>query len=228
MSIKTDVAKTIIGEVIHDSYGRVYGRILGFSVDSPRSVPLIWVEQKTGEVSSCPSSQITLDNDMMIVDTSWTVKATRLSEDLRVILQKLSALHKLYNTGEIVKEAYDKIRNHYETTIHSLTQRRQILTQNAEERLEELTATAGHLEFLLAKSKLQCSLGYVDEDACSLVADALRDSLKRALTEKNDAEATIDALAEVSMPPETSASPRLKSEDASSQPIMLHIKEAGL
>jgi hypothetical protein len=165
---------------------------------------------------------------MMIVNTSWTVKATRLSEDLRVILQKLSALHKLYNTDEIVKEAYVKIRHHYETTIHSLTQRRQSLTQNAEERLEELTATADHLEFLLAKSKLECSLGYVDEDACSLVTDALRDSLKRALTEKSDAEATIDALAEVSMPPETSASPRVKSEDASGQPIMLHIKEAGL
>lgn len=228
MSIKTDVAKTIIGEVIHDSYGRVYGRILGFTLDSPRSVPLIWVEQKTGEVSSCPSSQITLDNDMMIVDTSWTVKASRLSEDLRVILQKLSALHKLYNTGEIVKDAYDKIRTHYETTIHSLTHRRQLLTQNAEERLEELTATTDRLEFLLAKSKLECSLGYIDEDACSLVADALRDSLKRASTEKHDAEATIDALAEVSKPPETSAPPRGEREDASSPPIMLHIKEAGL
>ena len=226
MSIKTDVAKTIIGEVIHDSYGRVYGRILGFSVGSTRSVPLIWIEQKTGEVSSCPSSQITLDDEMMIVNTSWTVKATRLSEDLRVILQKLSTLNKLYNTGEIVKEVYDKIRAPYETTIHSLTQRRQLLSQNAEERLEELTATVDHLEFLLAKSKLERSLGYVDEDACSLIADVLRDSLNRALTEKNEAEATIDALAEVSMPPETSAPPRVKREGAS--PIVLHVKEAGL
>jgi hypothetical protein len=228
MSIKTDVAKTIVGEVIHDSYGRVYGRILGFSAGSPRSVPLIWVEQRTGEVSSCPSSQITLDNEMMIVNTSWTAKASRLSEELRVILQKLSALHKLYNTGEIVKEPYDKIRNHYETTIHSLTQRRQLLSQNAEERLEELAATTDHLELLLAKSKLEHSLGYIDEDACSLIVDTLRDSLKRTLTEKNEAEATIDALAEVSMPPETSASPRVNSENASSQPIVLRIKEAGL
>jgi hypothetical protein len=163
---------------------------------------------------------------MMIVNTSWTVKATRLSEDLRVILQKLSVLNKLYNTGEIVTEVYDKIRNHYETTIHSLTQRRQLLSQNAEERLEELTATVDHLEFLLAKSKLERSLGYVDEGACSLIADSLRDSLNRALTEKNDAETTIDALAEVSMPPETSAPPRVKREGVS--PIVLSVKEAGL
>ena len=226
MSIKTDVAKTIIGEVIRDSYGRVYGRILGFSVGSSRSAPLIWIEQKTGEVSSCPSSQISLDDEMMIVNTSWTVKATRLSNDLRVILQKLSVLNKLYNTGEIVKEAYDKIRSHYETMIRSLTQRRQLLSQNAEKRLEELIATVVQLEFLLAKSKLERSFGYVDEDTCNLIADALRDSLNRALTEKNEAETTIDALAEVSIPPETSAPPKVKREGAS--PIVLHIKEAKL
>jgi len=165
---------------------------------------------------------------MMIVNTSWTVKATHLSEDLRVTLQKLSTLHKLYNTGEIVKEAYDKICNHYETTIQSLTHCRQLLSQNAEKRLEELTATADRLEFLLAKSKLERSLGYIDEDACSLIADAIRDSLKRTLTEKKDAEATIDKLAEVSMPQETSAPPRVKREDSSSQSIVLRIKEAGL
>ena len=226
MSIKTDVAKTIIGEIIHDSYGRVYGRILGFSMGSSKSVPLIWIEQKTGKVSSCPSSQISLDDEMMIVNTSWTVKTTRLSDDLRVILQKLSVLNKLYNIGEIEKEAYDKIRSHYETTIHSLTQRRQLLSKNAEERLEELIAMIIQLESLLAKSKLERSLGYVDEKTCNLIVDALRDSINRALTEKNEAETTIDALAEVSMPPETSAPPKVKREGAS--PIVLHIKEARL
>ena len=226
MAIKTDVARTIIGEVIRDSYGRVYGRILGFSVGSSRSAPLIWIEQKTGKVSSCPSSQISLDDDMMIVNTSWTVKTTRLSDDLRVTLQKLSVLNKLYNTSEIEKEAYDKIRSHYETTIHSLTQRRQLLSKNAEERLEELIASIIQLESLLAKSKLERSLGYTDENTCNLIADALRDSLNRALTEKNEAETTIDALAEVSKPPETSAPPKVKRDDVS--PIVLHIKEARL
>jgi hypothetical protein len=228
MSIKTEVVKTIVNEVIHDSYGRVYGQILGFSVDSPRSIPLIWVEQQTGEVTSCPSSEITLDHGRMIVDTSWTVQATQLQEAVHGLLRKLSALDDLYATGEIVKDAYDTIREDYETTLHSLTHRRQQLALHAKERSDELTAAVSRLEVLLATSKLEHALGYLEDDAARLIVNALRDGLRRAVTEKQEVEATIDALAEVSPPPETSAPPTVPREDASSPPILLRIKEAGL
>lgn len=228
MSIKTEVVQTIVNEVLYDSYGRVYGRILGFSVDAPASTPLIWIEQPTGAVTSCPSSEIAIDHGRMIVNTSWAEQATRLRGDILGLLRKLSALDALYATNEIVKDAYDAIRADYETTLQALTQRQHRLSQLAKERSDALATALRRLEELVATWKLEHALGYLEDDATRLIADALRDGLRRARTEKQEADATIDALAEVSLPPETSAPPTAPRKAAPSAPILLRLQEAGL
>jgi len=228
MSIKTEVVQTIVNEVLYDSYGRVYGRILGFSADAPTNTPLIWIEQPTGGVTSCPSSEIAIDRGRMIVNTSWAEQATRLRGDILGLLQKLSAMDTLYATNEIVKDAYDAIRADYETTLQTLTQRQHHLSQLAKERSDALAAALRRLEELVATSKLEHALGYLEDAAAHLIADALRDALRRARTEKQEADATIDALAEVSLPPETSAPPTALRKDVSGAPILLRIQEAGL
>jgi len=228
MSIKTEVVQTIVNEILYDSYGRVYGRILGFSADAPASTPLIWIEQPTGGVTSCPSSEIAIDRGRMIVNTSWAEQATRLRGDILGLLRKLSALDALYATHEIVKDAYDAIRADYETTLQALTQRQHRLSQLAKERSDALATAVRRLEELVATSKLEHALKYLEDDAAHLIADALRDGLRRARTEKQEADATIDALAEVSLPPETSAPPTAPRKDAPSAPILLRIHEASL
>ncbi len=228
MSIKTEVVQTIINEVLYDSYGRVYGRILGFSADAPARTPLIWVEQPSGAVTSCPSSEIAIDHGRMAVTTSWAEQATRLRGDILGLLRKLSALDALYAANEIVEDAYDAIRADYDTTLQALTQRRHRFAQLAKDRSDALTAAVHRLEELIATSKLEHALGYLEDDAASLIADALQDSLRRARMEKQEADATIDALAEVSLPPETSAPPTAPRKDGAGVPILLRIQEAGL
>lgn len=228
MSLKTEVAKQIIGKTIHDSYGREYGRILGFSTGPQGRVSLVWIERSNGEFSNCPTSQIILEKELVTLDTSWTAKANRLGKELTTILRKISALNKLHTNGEIAKEAYDNLQKQYERVIQSLTNRHQTLSKNAKDRLEPLTSQIDQIKFFLAEMKVDHSLGLIEEETYRDTSESLQVILNRALLEKNDVEVALDELASVSLHPPTFTQFESKREEAPSQPIVLRIEEAEL
>lgn len=228
MAVKTEVARKIVGKVIRDSYDQVYGRILGVSSGPQATVPYVLIERSNGDISNCPSSEILVAGDSLVLNTSWTGKANRLSEDVSIILQKISALNKLYKNGEVVKNVYEKIQEQYETVIQSLLEHRQRLSKNAKDRLEALSSRVDHLGVFLVNVKLDRSIKYVDEEAYKATSEALQELLARTLSEKNEVQAALTELTEDATPPETATSLEGKREDASIQPLALHGNEAGL
>lgn len=227
MAVKTEVARKIVGKVIHDSYDQVYGRVLGVVSGPQTTVPHILIERSNGDVSNCPSSEILVDGDSLVLNTSWAGRANRLSEDVSAILQKISALNKLYKNGEVVKNVYEKIQKQYETVIQSLLEHRQRLSKNAKDRLEALSSRVDRIGFVLVNVKLDRSIEYVDEEASKATSEALHELLARTVSEKNEVQAALTELTETSTPPETSTSLERKREEASIQPIALHGNEAG-
>ena len=228
MAVKTEVARRIVGKVIRDSYDQVYGRILGVSAGPQTTVPHVLIERSNGDVANCPSSEILVDGDALVLNTSWTGRANRLSEDVSTVLQKISALNKLYHNGEVVKQVYEKIQAQYETVIQSLLEHRQRLSKTAKDRLEALSSRVDRIELFLVNVKVDRSLKYVDEEAYNATYEALHELLARTLSEKNEVEAALTALTATSTSPETSTALEGNREEASIQPIALHVKEAGL
>ena len=228
MAVKTEVARRIVGKVIRDSYDQVYGRILGVSAGPQTTVPHVLIERSNGDVANCPSSEILVDGDALVLNTSWTGRANRLSEDVSTVLQKISALNKLYHNGEVVKQVYEKIQAQYETVIQSLLEHRQRLSKTAKDRLEALSSRVDRIELFLVNVKVDRSLKYVDEESYNATYEALHELLARTLSEKNEVEAALTALTATSTSPETSTALEGNREEASIQPIALHVKEAGL
>ena len=227
MAVKTEVARKIVGKLIRDSYDQVYGRILGVSAGPQTTVPHVLIERSNGDVANCPSSEILVDGDSLVLNTSWTERATRLSQDVSVMLQKISVLNKLYTNGEVVQHVYEKIQGRYETAFQSLLDRRQRLSKNAKDRLDALSARVDRIELLLVNVKVERSLEYVDNEAYNTTYEALHELLAKTVMEKNEVQATLTKLTDATTPPEPSTSPEAKRETPSIQPIPLHVQEAG-
>jgi hypothetical protein len=216
---KPEVIRQINGKSIRDSYGRKYGLILGVTENAKKDV-LVWIRQSNGDLSSYPFSQITYDDNSLILNTSWTVQAKNVETELTTAFRKISVLNKLYNDGEIPKEAYLKIQEQNENLIQSLTKRYELLINSAKVRLETLNSQLEHMELLLANLKIDRVLEIVNENDYSALSRSLQLILNHTLVEKKDIEITLKELYS------GSSEPPLTSEDGSIQPILLRIQES--
>ncbi len=228
MAVKTEVARKIVGQLVRDSYDQVYGRILGVSAGPQTTVPHVLIARSNGDIANCPSSEILVDGDSLVLNTSWMERATRLSQDINTILQKISVLNKLYTKGEAVQHIYEKIQERYDTALQSLLERRQQLFTHAKDRLDILSTRVDHIEVLLVNVKVERSLKYVDIEAYNTTYEALHELLAKTLREKTEVQATLTELTEAATPPEPSTSPEAKREKPSIQSIPLHVQAAGL
>jgi len=221
MYIRPEMTRQIIGKLISDSYGRKCGLILGFTKDSKMNI-LTWILQSNGVLSSHPLSQITQDDDLLILNNSWSIRANKVETELTIAYQKISVLNKLYNNGEITKEAYLKIQETSENVIKSLTKRYESLINHASERLDDLNSQIEYMELLLANLKVDQALELVKENDYSTITESLQIILNQATAEKKDIEITLKELSSESL------GTSLKNKDVSIQPILLRIQEAGL
>jgi len=224
MLLNVDIAKKLLIKTVSDSYGRKLGRIVGFSIDSKNEIQSIGIELNNGDFSCYSYSQISIENDSVIVNCLWKVEADRLSEQFALILRKNSALNKLYNSGEISQEVYDEIRKQYEATI-DLAERCQVLSEDLRGRIKALNIQIGELKTFLANIKIEYQLENIDEETYKFSCETLQTILNRILLEKRDVDIALNNL------PKNPTISQTISLDTSRitnqpQPIVLRIKEA--
>lgn len=225
MLLNVDIAKKLLAKTVSDPYGRKLGRIIGFSTDSKKAIASIGIELNNGDFWCYPCSQISLENDSVILNYFWKAEADRLVEEFALILRKNSALNKLHNSGEISQEVYDEMQKQYEATMKNLVERCQALSDELRGRVKPLNVQIGAIKTFLANVKIECLLENVDEETCRVSCETLQIILSRILLEKEDMEIALN-----SIPKNPTVSQIMSPEPSRTtnqpQPIVLRIKEA--
>lgn len=225
MSLKIAVAKLILKRKICDSYGKEYGQVIGFATGLQGNIPHIWVEKSGGEISSIPSSQIIVDKDSVFLDSCWNTQVNGLIEKTTTILQKKTALEKIYNNGEIAKNTYDNIRKQYDIKIQALLSYHPILFKKVKDRLKALSSQIEQIDMISANLKVEYSVGSLEEKTYKTTSEYLQTLFNKWLLEKNDLEIAFKKLQNLRHHTENSIV-TTKKEKGSIQPISLQIKEA--
>ena len=114
MSQQNTIGKYYLGRKVVDSYGRTLGKIVGYYTKAKNSFPIIGLELARGVFKAVPSSHLIDEANVLVLDENWKTKAEELSQNLTLNMRKISALSKLYKSGEISQEAYENLGKDFE------------------------------------------------------------------------------------------------------------------
>jgi hypothetical protein len=175
--------------------------------------------------------------ESLVLDESWRTRSENLRRELSVAIRKTSALNRLYNEGEVSKEAYDGLNSDYGSAVASLSKRKETLQQRIEERSKSSSSQIREMESYLVNLKIGHELGEVDNEAYLSGRDALGKLLSQLQAELKDLEAARLCLLEPSpaleRPVERTVErpverrlPPIALEPLQNMPIVVRIREA--
>ena len=220
----TKEVKNLLTKMITDPYGRKLGKIIAFSIDFKENIEFIGIELSNGDFSYYLASQISIENDSVILNNLWQNESIHLAEEFALILRKNSTLNELYNKGEIPQEIYDEIRKQYDAAIKDITERCKILSEDQKKRIDALNIQIKELKTFLTKMKIEYSLDK-DNEKYKVSLLTIQTILNRALSEKKDIEIALNNIPK--NPTLTQTIPYEQPQIATkAQPIVLRIKEA--
>jgi len=186
--------KYYLGRKVVDNYGRTLGKVIGYYIRDRGSSPLLGLELIEGDFITVPSTRLIDEANIFVLDENWKTKAENLAGNLTHITRKISALNKLYGSGEISQEAYDTLGKDFETTVQDLRIRREDLLERLDERSKALNTKLKGVEDYFVNVKVGHELGEMDDDAYKISRDALHDLINRLQTEQKDITAAQESL----------------------------------
>jgi len=231
MTYENMAGKYYLGRKVTDKYGRTLGKVVGYYTKAEGSPPLLGVELVEGDFTTVPSMQLIDEANILVLDESWKTKAVNLAQNLIFNMRRISALNKLYNSGEIPRDAYESLGKDFDIMVQDLKARRGNLLDKLGERSKTLDVKLKEVENYFVNVKVAHELGEMDDEAYKISRDALRDLINRLQMEQKDVKAAQEGLQEIPTPAETSE--RLEKpaqiepqEKPSETPIVLRIEEA--
>lgn len=231
MSHESIAGKYYLGRKVVDSYGRALGKVVGYYKRDKGSPPLLGVESLEGDFSTLPSTHLADEANTLILDENWKTKADNLAQDLTLIRRKISALNKLYKSGEVSPEAHESLGKDFEATDQDLKLRYGSLLERLSGRSKALSAKLKDVEDYFVNVKVAHELGEMDDEAYRISRDALHDLINRLQTEQKDVKAAQESLQQTSASLEKAELPEKPQQvepqvTPSETPIVLRIKEA--
>lgn len=221
----------ILGKQVNDPYGRYFGRIVGFDVNSKGEVIKIGIERAYGDFSIYPAKQIFFNEEGTIFTYAWKIKAQETLKELNLTLRKISALNQLLKNGEIAREFYDKNREEKELIVTNILKTRKNLTSPLFERIKKLECQVTDMQRYLTNLKIEHISEEIEDSIYKNACNMIQEAISRASTEKKDLEEAVQALMRpVSITPSlTNRETELLDEEKSvkqARPLVLRIKEA--
>jgi len=223
--------KHYLGRSVVDNYGRTLGKVVGYYTRDKSSPPLLGVELLKGDFTTLPSTHLIDEANILILDENWKTKAENLVQNLSLSMRKVSALNKLYKSGEISREDYEKLEKDFDTAVQDLKMHRESLLDGLGERSKALSVKLKDVEDHFVNVKVAHELGEMDDEVYRISRDALHDLINRLQTEQKDIEAAQESLRETSASVEkveTIEKPtQIELEEIPPEaPIVLRIEEA--
>jgi len=229
--------KDYLNKRVFDPYGRTLGKVIACTGEGVRDDLLLGIEVSDGGFLSTPRARLVPKGESLVLDESWRTRSENLRRELSVAIRKTSALNRLYNEGEVSKEAYDGLNSDYGSAVASLSKRKETLQQRIEERSKSSSSQIREMESYLVNLKIGHELGEVDNEAYLSGRDALGKLLSQLQAELKDLEAARLCLLEPSpaleRPVERTVErpverrlPPIALEPLQNMPIVVRIREA--
>ena len=228
---QSTAGKYYLGRKVVDNYGRTLGKVVGYYVGEMGSPPLLGVELLEGDFNVYPSTNLVDEANILVLNDNWKTKADTLSHNLNLSMRKISALEKLYKTGEISNDAYQNLGKEFENTAKDLRVFHESLVGRLDERSHSLSDKLKQVEDYFVNIKVAYELGEIDDDDYKMTRDALHDLINRLQTEQKDVSAAQERLRDASTFGERTEYSRKPLQDVVEDkppgtPIVLRIKEA--
>jgi hypothetical protein len=186
--------RLFIGKSIADLYGRILGRVVGFSVDIKNEVTSVEVELGGGEFSSFPCSQISVGDGSIVFIPAWKSNSNAFSEEYTSTLQRIRVLQELYGRGEISQEIFEEFSKQHEGILNDMETRRSTLIATLKDEVERLNAKIKELQTFIANIKVEHLTGDIDDQAYATANDAVQVGLEKIYLEKKDLEITLEEI----------------------------------
>jgi len=232
MVIRMEEIGKYVGKPVSDTYGRNIGRLIGLTTNARDEIVSVAFELANGKLLQCPSSQILMKGDSVVLTPSWRIEAIQIQKEFELATRRVRALDELNKSGDLQGDIYTNLKKQHESVVEEAKGRRQGLISSLEERLADLNSQVRDLQTLLANNKMLHTSREIDDSAYQIASEAIRSGLERTLTEKKDIEEVVDHLskletsAEVSyQPPEASPTPAPEKPKESRDVIVVHVKE---
>lgn len=240
MTLQTKDVKPFVGKSIVDSYGRIIGRMIGFSVSLRNEITSVEIELGNGDFSSFPANQISIGDDSIVFIPAWKANSNALSEEYASTLHRVSVLKELYNKGDLQPEIYDDFSKKHEDLLNELETRRSALLASLKDEIVRLNAKIKELQTFIANIKVEHLTGEIDDQAYDTATNAAQMGLEKIYLEKKDLEITLDEITKItilsSTPIPASEQPIAKiveqiaptPETSKEAPIVVRLKESSL
>jgi hypothetical protein len=162
--MRSELIQNRVGRPVKDAYGRYFGTVVGFSVDSSGELKSVGLDQCGGEFQEFASNRIIADKDGFIVIPSWKVDAEALGRETETIRRRAQALADLEKEGEVPPELHDEMHNQYDGEFKTLQESYSHLHHEVQQRIETLERQGKSLDRFLLNLKVQFRSGEIDEE----------------------------------------------------------------
>ncbi len=237
MVLQAKDVKPFVGKSIADPYGRIIGRMIGFSVNLKNEITSVEIELGNGDFSSFPESQISIAEDSIVFIPAWKANSNVFSEEYTSTLHRIYVLKELYNKGELQPEIYDDFSKKHEDLLNELETQRNALLTRLKEEIGRLNAKLKELQTFIANIKVEHLTGEIDDQAYNTATNAAQIGLEKIYLEKKDLETTLDEITKItvlSSTPIPASEPLVAKiiepvtptpETRKEPPIIVHLKE---
>lgn len=191
MALLVKDIRLFVGKSLADLYGRIVGRVVGFSVDIKNEVTSVEVELGGGDFSSFPQSQISIGDGSIVFIPAWKSKSNTFSEEYTSTLQRIRVIQELYGRGEVSQEIYEEFSKQNESILNDLEARRSTLVTILKDEVDRLNTKIKGLQTFIANIKVEHLTGDIDDQAYATANDAVQVGLEKVYIEKKDLETTL-------------------------------------
>lgn len=217
MILQVKDIRLFVGKSIADLYGRIIGRVVGFSVDIKNAVTSVEVELGGGEFSSFPQAQISIGDGSIVFIPAWKSSSNTFSEEYTSTLQRIRVIQELYSKGEVSQEIYEEFSKQNETILNDLETRRSTLITTLKDEVDRLNTKIKALQTFIANIKVEHLTGDIDDQAYATANDAVQVGLEKIYLEKKDLETTLTEITKLN-PTLAAPMPELQSAVVETSP----------
>jgi len=178
--------KYYLGRKVVDSYGGSIGKVVGYYSKTKNSSLIVGLELTNGVFKEVQSSQLIDEANVFVLDENWKTKADELTQNLILNNRKISALDKLYSSGEISSEACENLRKDFDEAIYDIKEQRTGFLESLNVRSKTLDCKLKEIENYFVNVKVAHELGEMDDEAYRISRDMLHDLINRLQAEQRD------------------------------------------
>ncbi len=176
----------LVKRPVKDTYGRFFGHVIGFSLDSSGQMKGVGVELGSGSFKEFPTERVILDGESIILLPEWREQVEKLKKNTIVAQKRSEVLDDLRSEGEVPQYVYEELKAKYGAEITELRSSFDSITSILKTRVKELESTRMDVERFLGGLKVQFRAKEIDEETYKAASESTVEMMTRDEQERSE------------------------------------------